>query len=345
MANTPNLGLRKIDAKTEKFNQKLNYEDNFDKIDLLAGEIRAGKVDKVTGKVLSTNDYTTLEKTKLSKAPDDTNASLAAVTTRVNDIITTPVPVGEVIAQEIIDARQGKLSVGANITEVKTQLADNTAKLKDITQINIRDYGAKSHEEVANFDNISALKNVIAYANSIGGHTKIFIPKGTWKFGATPVDMPIISENGVWFAGDNEDVTLLQFTSGTYFTWGSVNKGVEGGGIEKLSLEYLVSNAEYPTIKNIYSFGVTIRNVKGKNLSRLIEVGSRNNPVGIKPQSIKIHNCTFISAIDKANISLIKLIYGAVFECNDVFASVPIPQVMGQNNVLENVNFLEVNGS
>jgi len=53
-----------------------------------------------------------------------TNSSLAAVTNRVDDIITTPVPTGEVIAQEIMDARQGEGSVGANITGIKSQLAD-----------------------------------------------------------------------------------------------------------------------------------------------------------------------------------------------------------------------------
>jgi len=147
MPNTLNLGLRKIDAKTEKFNQKLNYEDNFDKVDAFAGEVRAGKVDKVTGKVLSTNDYTTLEKTKLSKVPDDTNASLAAVTNRVDDIITTPVPTGEVIAQEFIDARQGEASVGANLSKVKEQVTNipNYEKYKNMQMKLLREFKLKFH--------------------------------------------------------------------------------------------------------------------------------------------------------------------------------------------------------
>jgi len=58
------------------------------------------------------------------------NSSLAAVTNRVDDIITTPVPTGEVIAQEIIDARQGEGSVGANLTGVKTQLSHITKQVR-----------------------------------------------------------------------------------------------------------------------------------------------------------------------------------------------------------------------
>lgn len=45
MSNTPNLGLRKIDSKAEKFNQKQNYEDNFDKIDAFAGTVSSQLAD------------------------------------------------------------------------------------------------------------------------------------------------------------------------------------------------------------------------------------------------------------------------------------------------------------
>jgi len=64
-------------------------------------------------------------KVNLDARLDGVDTSLAAVQNRVDDIITTPVPVGEVIAQEIIDARQGEGSIGANISWVKSQLMSN----------------------------------------------------------------------------------------------------------------------------------------------------------------------------------------------------------------------------
>lgn len=90
MANTPNLGLRKIDSKSELFNQAQNYEENFDKIDAHAGEI---------------------------------NAQLAETENRINNIIVTPAE--GITEQEILDARQGKGSLGDNITEVKSNVSDN----------------------------------------------------------------------------------------------------------------------------------------------------------------------------------------------------------------------------
>ncbi len=52
---------------------------------------------------------------------------------RIDDIIATPVPTGAIIAEEIIDARQGKESLGANITEVKSQLTEIEQQLEDGT--------------------------------------------------------------------------------------------------------------------------------------------------------------------------------------------------------------------
>ena len=59
---------------------------------------------------------------------DIIDSQLAENENRIDNIITTPVPTGEVIAQEIIDARQGAGSLGANITDVKSQLAEKADK-------------------------------------------------------------------------------------------------------------------------------------------------------------------------------------------------------------------------
>lgn len=47
---------------------------------------------------------------------------IAPLNERIDNLVATPVPTGEIIAEEIIDARQGKGSLGANLTAVKTQI-------------------------------------------------------------------------------------------------------------------------------------------------------------------------------------------------------------------------------
>ena len=77
---------------------------------------------------------------QLNETTQDFNAQLAETGQRIDNIVTTPVPVGEAIAQEIVDARQGAGSVGANIAEVKTSLAQTTsqAKFSAVSQANAR---------------------------------------------------------------------------------------------------------------------------------------------------------------------------------------------------------------
>ena len=77
MRNTDKLGLVVPTNKaTENFSTQ-NYVDNFDKIDDFAAAIDLSKVDKIAGKGLSTEDYTTEEKAKVANLPLDTNAQLA----------------------------------------------------------------------------------------------------------------------------------------------------------------------------------------------------------------------------------------------------------------------------
>ena len=59
---------------------------------------------------------------------DELNGIFNDTAQRIDNLVVTPVPVGEIIAQEIIEARQGALSLGGNITEVKSQLADKASK-------------------------------------------------------------------------------------------------------------------------------------------------------------------------------------------------------------------------
>ena len=70
MSNTPNYNLNKP-AQTDFYDVDVQNE-NMDKIDTAL----SNKVDKVSGKGLSTNDYTTTDKNKVGNLPSDTNTEL-----------------------------------------------------------------------------------------------------------------------------------------------------------------------------------------------------------------------------------------------------------------------------
>lgn len=70
MSNTPNYNLNKP-AQTDFYDVDVQNE-NMDKIDAAL----SNKVDKVSGKGLSTNDYTTTDKNKVGNLPSDTNNEL-----------------------------------------------------------------------------------------------------------------------------------------------------------------------------------------------------------------------------------------------------------------------------
>jgi hypothetical protein len=67
--NTPNYNLEKP-AQTDFYDVDVQNA-NMDKID----EALADKVDKVTGKGLSTNDYDATDKGKVDNVPADTNSA------------------------------------------------------------------------------------------------------------------------------------------------------------------------------------------------------------------------------------------------------------------------------
>ena len=84
MRNTDKLGLVvPTNKETEKFSTQ-NYVDNFDKIDDFAAAVDLSKVDKIAGKGLSTEDYTTAEKNKVANVPLDTNAQLLDIANEVD---------------------------------------------------------------------------------------------------------------------------------------------------------------------------------------------------------------------------------------------------------------------
>lgn len=82
-----NINFKKVLDDGELFDQQANYEENFEKINQLVvpkiTDLETNKVDKVAGKGLSTNDYTTTEKNKLAGIPVDTAAQLSGKVDKV----------------------------------------------------------------------------------------------------------------------------------------------------------------------------------------------------------------------------------------------------------------------
>ena len=71
----------------------------------------------------------------LGERLDSTNAQMMETDQRIDNLIATPVPTGEIIAEEIIDARDGEVSVGAKIRSVDAQLAQNAKDKQDYKRL------------------------------------------------------------------------------------------------------------------------------------------------------------------------------------------------------------------
>ena len=98
------------------------------------------------------------------------NAQLAETANRIDNIVTTPVPTGEIIAQEIIDARQGALSVGANIAGVKAKLADNMNQMFYINNTHSRQGNLKK-DVLTIFDNLASWSKISGAGSAIANDT------------------------------------------------------------------------------------------------------------------------------------------------------------------------------
>lgn len=88
--NTPNLNLYKKDPLTDKndtFNITTMLNDNWDKLDSHYQGLVDNKVDKVAGKGLSDENYTTLEKNKLTSIEDEANNYKHPATHSANIIV------------------------------------------------------------------------------------------------------------------------------------------------------------------------------------------------------------------------------------------------------------------
>lgn len=81
-----------------------------------------------TGLVIDSNNSALGE---IDRVVEEINNKFDYLDSRVNTILTTPVE--SVSAEEIIDARQGEVTLGANITKVKSQLADK-ASLNEVSR-------------------------------------------------------------------------------------------------------------------------------------------------------------------------------------------------------------------
>lgn len=130
--NTPNLDLFKwnlSDAtdKASQFNIPVSLNNNWDKIDTAVGNLDTAvedKVDKVQGKGLSTEDYTTAEKTKLAEI--EAQANKTVVDSSLDSSSTNPVQNKKV--KEALDEKQDQIDALNTYTKkLEKQVPTGTA--------------------------------------------------------------------------------------------------------------------------------------------------------------------------------------------------------------------------
>ena len=102
---------------------------------------------------------------------DITNASVIEFNDRVDNIIATPTTVSE---QEIIDARQGKASLGANLTTIKQDLVEHKVYEIYCTEKVVVETKTKGNTPNLDVLNVVITGNVLAF-NRYGGLYKVLI--------------------------------------------------------------------------------------------------------------------------------------------------------------------------
>lgn len=179
--------VSRVDADTELFTQ----------IDEMTTALQT-KVDQETGKGLSSNDFTTAEKTKLSGvAPGATqNASDNALRDRATHTGTQPV---------------------STVTGLQTALDAKQTSL----MINVRDYGATGDGVTDDTASIQAAVDAAA----IGGGS-VFVPRGTYLVNGT---VNILSSVKLTGAGMDNGTTVVGTTFKRTTSTGSPMLSVTGG--------------------------------------------------------------------------------------------------------------------
>lgn len=159
-------------------------------------DLLSKKVDKVDGKGLSTNDYTTAEKTKLSGI--ETGANKTVVDTTLTSTGTNPVQ-GKVIYTEL-----GKK---ADTTTVNTELGKKVDKI--------------TGKDLSTNDFTDAYKTKLDNAASKSDISSVYKPKGTVEFAGLPITREALREVEVGSVYNVSDAfttssTFLEGTGKTY---------------------------------------------------------------------------------------------------------------------------------
>lgn len=122
---------------------------------------------------------------------DIIDSELFNIGVRVDDILTTPVPTGEVIAQEIIDARQGEASLGANITKIRLE----------------KSYVLKSNDNLQTILN-SGIKNIELNPTISYSFNNILLPSGTFIVGKGATITSPNTTYAIFNTNGNDDINI-----------------------------------------------------------------------------------------------------------------------------------------
>lgn len=106
--------------KTLKGSDRLR--DAYPKMNDNFSKLQATKVDKISGRGLSENNYTDAEKQKVANTPNDTQQEINDLDGRIDNIIATPAE--GVSEQEIIDARGGETVLSKRFDRIEDEIVE-----------------------------------------------------------------------------------------------------------------------------------------------------------------------------------------------------------------------------
>ena len=204
----------------------------------------------------------------------EVDAQLAETDQRIDNIIATPIDLPEIYVDEIHDARQGKASVGANITEVKSLLAENASKTKSDKKSGIM---ASQRNAFKHFEKLPLATIGTFEPSETWEQVAATVSADTVKYKSGTQGLKLTSVNGVEAKAQRTGLTLNLFTASYIDLWVYVEQPVN---ISTIDLYLHTTDADYyrmrinPQIHTKYQRDGWIRLKIPKNSTYTIATGS-----------------------------------------------------------------------
>jgi hypothetical protein len=207
------------------------------------------KVDKVTGKALSTNDYTTTEKNKLAGIPSDAQTQINNKKQLVISIADLQAFTGNIADFDgsTWEKKSGdKTSNGGSFAGTLIRVSSSVYWERNYTSfISIKWFGAIGDGVT---DDIIAINNTINYAKTIG--IDVVIPRGTFIISSPILHYPRVKLIGIGIWSDN--ISKIKLKAGANCVMLKAGIAIDGTSNSFMVLENLVfdGNSTQQTVEN-----------------------------------------------------------------------------------------------